>query len=538
MHLLCLLLATGLVSVFGIATNAQVYVPPHVPMTIVTPTPIFNVPWWLGGFIATTNTSAAWILPLTYPNGGRTNVGSTLVIQNQGPYNITLYSTPPETVQGSGSYLILADSTVSLLCAQDWIVVSNVYGTTSLDGNFGYLQAQTLSVANTSVTCDMVIGNDWDSSYLAQAAQCGDVYARYMMIGRPEGVTTVPRVSRDPILQVAKRTAPTGGSPDYISVFGGSRYLSYLLPAGVPTSLGLLESVFSDGGNVTQILGTRAIGITSTLYGPVTAIGSTQVINIDYQLGANWTGVIPILRMFRANVAALTGSSGSITVYEPFYAPAVPTVGVTTGTARMFRCDVVGGGTTSNACFSTTERTGGTSNAAYHIDSNSATCGAGLVAGTAFDVCLYRGAAGTWLIQNSGGTGASLWVSKYMAVGATAAPSNTAAGAFSTTKSSPALQAFGAVTANAASGVLAFTVSTAAASCATAVVTNTNVVAGSEVILTVQSYTGTDFTNGNPVVSRQDTAGSSAGSFTLKLCNLHSTNALSGNLYIAFWVLN
>lgn len=42
--------------------------------------------------------------------------------------------------------------------------------------------------------------------------------------------------------------------------------------------------------------------------------------------------------------------------------------------------------------------------------------------------------------------------------------------------------------------------------------------------MTIQSYTGTDFTNGIPFVMRLNTAGSSSGSFTLKLCNIHATN--------------
>lgn len=118
----------GLLVCLGVALALpQVYVPPHVPMAVVAPTPVFDVPWWLGGFVATVNVSSAWILPLTYSNGGKTNAGSSLVIQNQGPYNITLYSTPPETIQGQGSYLIVADSTVSILSAVDWVVVSNAY---------------------------------------------------------------------------------------------------------------------------------------------------------------------------------------------------------------------------------------------------------------------------------------------------------------------------------------------------------------------------------------------------------------------------
>lgn len=119
-----------------------------------------------------------------------------------------------------------------------------------------------------------------------------------------------------------------------------------------------------------------------------------------------------------------------------------------------------------------------------------------------------------------------------------ATPSNTARGSVSIPTSSPALQAFGDVTANAPSGTLSFMVSTTALSCSTAVVTNTNVATSSEVILTIQNYSGTRYTNGIPNIARADTSGSSSNSFTLRLCNDHATNALSGNLFIAFWVLN
>ncbi len=154
--------------------------------------------------------------------------------------------------------------------------------------------------------------------------------------------------------------------------------------------------------------------------------------------------------------------------------------------------------------------------------------------GAAYDTCLNRAAANAWTFN----AGTALRVPQYLGVGSGNAPTNVATGAISTTISNPTLQAFGAVTANAASGMLSFTVNTAAVTCATAVVTNTNVVAASQVQLTIQSYTGTKFTNGFPVVARANTAGSSTGSFTIELCNTHTTNALSGNLYVSFWVLN
>ncbi len=132
----------------------------------------------------------------------------------------------------------------------------------------------------------------------------------------------------------------------------------------------------------------------------------------------------------------------------------------------------------------------------------------------------------------------SLRTTTYLAVGSPSVPTNVATGAITTTSAAPTSQAFGAVTASAASGLLTFTVTTAAVTCANAVVTNTNVVAGSRVFVNVQGYTGTPVTNGLPVVARLDTSGSSVGSFTLQLCNTHASNALTGTLYVAFWVLN
>lgn len=177
---------------------------------------------------------------------------------------------------------------------------------------------------------------------------------------------------------------------------------------------------------------------------------------------------------------------------------------------------------------------GGTNNYCLWANTNSADSSGGFCAGTAGDVCMWRAAAGAWTF----GTSQDLRVPGYLSLGSGSAPSNTNDGSFSTTISSPALQAFGAVTASAASGLLSFTVSTAAVTCQTAVVTNTNVVAASQVQLTIQGYSGTLVTNGIPSVMRLNTAGSSAGSFTISLCNLHATNALSGDLRVAFWVLN
>lgn len=136
-----------LVALCNFSYVQAIYVPPHIPMQDVPPTAEFEVPWWLGGFVATTNeTGTEWVLPLTYVSGGKTNIGTTLVIQNRGPFNITLFASDPETIQGLASYLIIADSTVQLLSATDWVVVSSTFGDEGTDGIFGYIQAANASV--------------------------------------------------------------------------------------------------------------------------------------------------------------------------------------------------------------------------------------------------------------------------------------------------------------------------------------------------------------------------------------------------------
>jgi hypothetical protein len=99
----------------------------------------------------------------------------------------------------------------------------------------------------------------------------------------------------------------------------------------------------------------------------------------------------------------------------------------------------------------------------------------------------------------------------------------------------PASQAFGAATAFGTSGLLTFTVTTAAATTQTAVINNGRVTASSQVVATITSYSGTMFTNGIPYVTIENVA---LGQFTVRLTNLHATNALSGTLKISFLVVN
>lgn len=489
-----------LVFILALATAAAVPNVPHVPMQVVAPVAEFEVPWWLGGYVATTNTSSNWMLPLTYLNGGRTNAGTTLVIQNRGSYNITLYAQTPETIQELPSYLIVADSTVTFLSAGNWIVVSSTFGDEGTDGNFDYLQASRGFFGDISYMPPETSGRPLvASSYQASGAATQTVYV----------YNDLPNVTTRSANFYAVNTGTVTGQYRMVGLIGTVTWGSANTSGSVENPNAVGGSMF--GINLSDNF-TGAIGAVAGLQAQVVHAGSPEASNGNGTIRRGFG--VQVLDSAQGYPYSLTDQWG-------------------------IKVDQLTAGKGTNAAMVFVDQAGATgSNYGIWSRTQTASCAAGFVGGQNADVCLYRGAAGSWLIQNPGSTGASLWVSKYSCVGCTSAPANTAVGAFSTTVSNPTLQAFGAVTANAASGLLAFTVNTAAVTCATAVVTNTNVVAASQVQLTIQSYTGTKFTNGFPVVARANTAGSSAGSFTIELCNTHATNALSGNLYVSFWVLN
>lgn len=487
---------------------------PHVPMQTVAPAPVYEVPWWLGGYVATVNETSDWFLPLTYLNGGRTNAGTTLVIQNRGPYNITLHSESPETIQGLSSFLVVAESTVSILSAEDWLVVSSTFGTEGSDGNFDFLQAQ-----NASASCWLAVGTTDPTR-----KDCGDLTATNSLV-----VGNVP--SGEFVMAVSKILNGTSNAQR------GIRSITSLAYTGASANAWGIQSdvddVYSTGplGNYVGVSSTlvhsgtntvvNARGISSSVL--IQADSGSVSSNIDAYFGTvTYRNSLAKTLITAYRGIPLSGSGGAtVTTYAQFYGSAQsPPTDIILTNSVMFMCPAASNGGINNYCLWAANNDAGPSG--------------GFCAGTAGDVCMWRAAAGAWTF----GAGQDLRVPGYLSAGSSAAPTNTNDGAFTTTKATPAVQAFGAVTANAASGVLAFTVTTGAGVCGAAVVTNSNVVAGSEVILTIQKYTGQYITNGTPMVTREDAAGSSVGNFNLNLCNIHATNALSGTLYVAFWVLN
>lgn len=92
------------------------------------------------------------------------------------------------------------------------------------------------------------------------------------------------------------------------------------------------------------------------------------------------------------------------------------------------------------------------------------------------------------------------------------------------------------VTINSDAGVITtVSATTAALGKSTFTVTNSSVEAGSIVIPAIVNYAGTYTTNGTPVVTVNNIT---AGAFDVNLLNVHTTNALSGVVKIAFFVRN
>lgn len=502
MILFLLLLCVGVTC--GVHVPHQTPTILRIPVASVSPNSTYEVPYWLGAFISTTNVSSSWTLPLTYKNGGKTPHGAILVVENIGTENISLLASPPETINGASSYLVLPGYTVSVLSSDDWVIISG-------------------AVSSNNDMCYLAVGMEPITTL------CGDITAKRIALGsnaahsgvfRGEAVdgtvtlgpdTTdtafafIATITPAPITYRAMRfTMDTSGSENYtVSPIAG------IIIATHNGSGSINANLYSFWGDVRVGAAFQSPSIISK------AIGA-RFAGVSAVSGTTPTGII--LESVNIWVTPPVLGSGPIVVHNHYGIDFLPQSTPITNISAHIRMGLIQGAGLINA----------------GIWANTNTAFNFLCAGTACDVSLRRAAAGAWAL----GTDQDLRIPGYLSLGSTLAPSNTANGAFSTSRVTPTLQAFGAVVANAASGVLAFTVNTAAGTCESATVTNTNIVSASQVQLTIQGYSGTLMTDGLPTVSRLNTAGSSSGSFVLSLCNMHSANALSGNLYVGFWVLN
>ena len=89
-----------------------------------------------------------------------------------------------------------------------------------------------------------------------------------------------------------------------------------------------------------------------------------------------------------------------------------------------------------------------------------------------------------------------------------------------------------AVTLNAQSGkITTFASTLAGVTSLVFTVNNTNILTTSSVIASLQNYSGTWVTNGIPLVAVENIL---AGSFDVRITNVHATNALAGTMIIGF----
>lgn len=224
-------------------------------------------------------------------------------------------------------------------------------------------------------------------------ANTGDVTMGRALISNDPNLGSI--ATRSGISNVYKLRFPTTAF-DYVAQTGSISFL--------PNSTFSNNAQFAHAGKSETITayGNAITGVSYySQYDGVTIAGPLSMTLVhNYRplttFAANWTGTIGDFFGLRDSYTVTAGASGSITRYEAVSPAGCPTSGVTCASAHALRCRGSMGGTGSNSCVRIAEQTGGTNNAAVHLDSNSATCGAGIVAGTALDTCLYRGRAGAW----------------------------------------------------------------------------------------------------------------------------------------------
>lgn len=174
------------------------------------------------------------------------------------------------------------------------------------------------------------------------------------------------------------------------------------------------------------------LGVANTLYanGPVT--GTFTGSNMATAFAANWTGPATTnVLCYRDALTFAAGATGVVNQYTGYNFGGCPS-SATANCTEVVALRVMGNlnGKGINTVIRAREQTSGTINAVLFLESNNPTCGSGIVAGTAADTCLYRGAAGVWTFNN----GTSLRVPQYACVGCTSAPTNTAQGDFTSTR--------------------------------------------------------------------------------------------------------
>lgn len=296
-------------------------------------------------------------------------------------------------------------------------------------------------------------------------------------------------------------TSGTGGS---VAVTGGAGAGSTSGGGGGATVSGGAGGPTTGGGGVARLFGGAASAGNSSG-------GGAQVV---------------------AGASKGSGSGGTVTITGG----AADTTGV--GGAILITGGV--GGTTSGAG-GLAQMVGGSATAGSGANGGAATlqAGNGREAGTGGATTVRGGNGGTsgigGAVDINGGTGASINGAVNIATtNASVVTIGRAGGSVSLGQGTVTQETSvtTGVTVNASSGVITtFSQSAAASATSTFTVTNSCVVAGSVVSVTIGNYAGTYGTNGVPLATVSSVSG---GSFNITIVNAHVLNALSGVLKINF----
>lgn len=270
-------------------------------------------------------------------------------------------------------------------------------------------------MTNSTTSCQSVVGV-WNPETINNftLASCGWAIATRRFVGNDQGMVNLSpyqtRVGVDLLSDTITDFPAIGGY--YIRRSFRQAYLSSVFnnASYAMNTAGTDMIIYSTPGMVNSYSGINGDIQNVFLYGNQTLSAYQEAVHA-FRPQANFTGSIANYYGKRGNIAGTTGTQCTITNYYMNLAP-TPTL-LTITNMRAHRCDGTGLATGINTCHSSTERTGATFNAAFHIDSNAATDGASYCAGTSFDVCMGRKAANVWGLK----TGNSLQVPGWLSLG-------------------------------------------------------------------------------------------------------------------------
>lgn len=238
-----------------------------------------------------------------------------------------------------------------------------------------------------------VSAGTWNTTSLTNA-QSGDTLARRVWIGNVGAPLPFDDVRRGSLALNQFTLVDTRNTAWYMT------QLQNTFLFGTGATMSTLYNLFSQSVMSVNDSTLRTVSqfgnayTNSVFYGPLSFnIASNHICVASFRANAsvsitNWRGYYPTFTV-------TAGASVNVTTYTELLSALTAQSGLSVANYYPFRVTSTIVPTVGGAAFSTAEILGPKA-AAFLIDSNSATCGAGLVAGTAFDTCLYRGRAGAW----------------------------------------------------------------------------------------------------------------------------------------------